>query len=343
MRTSSSWILSLCVLGACASPKLAPDYYTSSDRGLGLAPSATANPEASPAMSAAPQGQDYSVAAMFHQRHGEFMQSMRPFRPSLNFEYESRNNNDIKGETGHYDLTRFRADGVLELEVDPDTQILLGGRYEQRDYRLQNGMQGGSKDKVFEIGANIGARHFFTDDLEITAMFRPGVYSDVDGPLHHEDWNWYGDVIGTFRASDSVYAKLGVEASGVFEDVPVYPVAGVAWLISESWRIDVLLPRMVEFSWMPTASMIFSGGVDLWGEQYQVRSPVNTGKQDFEWTLQEFKLYARGQYRMSDNFSLMGRVGTTLAGDHKFRGTNGIANGTLEPAFFFELGAGINF
>ena len=49
--------------------------------------------------------------------------------------------------------------------------------------------------------------------------------------------------------------------------------------------------------------------------------------------------YFGGRYRMTDNASIFARVGSTLGGDYKLNGTTGTADGTLDPAAFFEIGS----
>ncbi len=306
--------------------------------------------DASPAPRIAiPQGQpgqrDYSPGALFMDRHGGFLTQSKRYEPKFSARYALLADTQISDEVGSFDLQEIRVKGDIPIAVDPDNYISIGGEFRRRDYDLTNNVSGVSDDDVFVLGLRIGAGVFVTDDTLLEAMFRPGLYSDLDGTLTTKDWQWFGHALATFRVRDDFFLKVGAEVAETFADIGVYPLAGFAWVLSDQWRMDMLLPQRLELSWSPNAGATNLGvGVYLEGDQYRLRGPASQGSRRFDWQTQEVTASFSLHQRFSDYFSVFGEVGSVLAGDYKLRGTtNQRFDGSLEPTFFFNAGIGIDF
>jgi hypothetical protein len=282
----------------------------------------------------------YSVAALFNQAHGEFMQKGFQFRNNLRVSYGYQLETGVSGNGDEMQFDDASAEAFMPFTVDPDMMLILGARYDQRRYDFNSSRPRTTDETVYEAALHVGFGRFFTEDLYVEAMFRPGVYTDFDGTLHSEDWRFYGDVIATYRFDAGFYGKVGGVYDGTFSDSPGYPVLGFGLVLSDTFRMDLLAPKYVELSWIPDASWIVKGGLSLDGERYSLRPPKGALVDDryTVWT-QEFELYLDATMRVNDNLSFYGRGGLTLTGDYDW----GAFSGAIDPAPFFEVGVGLNF
>lgn len=288
---------------------------------------------------------DYSPGALFMDRHGGFLTQSKRYEPKIWARYALMANAQVADEVGSFDLQEVRARADVPIALDPDDYITIGGEFRRREYDVTNNVAGVTDDDVYSIGLRIGAGVFVTDDTLLEAMLRPGVYSDLDGTLTSRDWQWFGNALATFRVRDDLFLKGGVDVSETFADFGVVPLAGLAWVVSDQWRLDLLLPHRAEISWSPNAGATnVSAGVYIEGDQYRLRSPANQALRRYEWQTQEITASVSLHQRFTDYFSVFGELGSTLAGDYKLRGTtNQRFDGALEPTFFFNAGIGIDF
>lgn len=329
-------------LGACA-----PYPYDYSGESTSSADRSASSASASRAPQSPTTGgefQDYSVSGMFHGRHGSFMQNHKAFREDLRVSYYGMFESAIKGEPGHFDVTELSLDFAHDFPVDPDTFVTLGAEGGNRRYDFSPTVPVDDRhEDVGWAGLRVGVGHFLSEDFLVSGLFEPGLYSDFEGTLTSDDWQFYGDVLGTWRAADSFYLKIGAYVSNDFEDAEVLPLFGVSWMPHEQWRLEVLLPRKAELSWLPTAATILAGGVEIEGDEFALRAPASLAKQRTTVEIQEIRLYGGLTYRFDDMFSVFARTGAVLAGDHEWGATTGNTEGTLEPTFFLEGGLGIEF
>jgi len=284
---------------------------------------------------------DYSPGALYAERHGGFLTRAKRYEPKVFARYTLMADAQLQSEAGSFDMQEVRARGDIPIILDPDSYLSVGGEFRQRKYDLSHNVVGARDEDVYVLGARIGAGMFVNDDLLLEAMFRPGVYSDLDGTLTSADWHWFGHVLGTYRLRDDLYLKGGVAVSEDFADVDVIPLAGLALTIHDQWRIDILLPHRAEISWSPNAeATIVRAGIYLEGDQYRVRTAGNR----FDWQTQEITVAAGLVQRMNDYVSVFGEIGSAIAGDYKLRdGSSQRFDGSLEPTFYFNVGVGFDF
>lgn len=311
--------------------------------GCATTPRSTLSPADSAAATVATVPQDYSPESMYTSEHGDFIAKMDRFRPDFKAQFKLLPDGSLDGEPGDFDMTNFLVDGRTSLILDPDGTFLVGGRAERRYYNF-NSMRGLQDETLASFGLDLGWGHFFDDDTYGYASFRPGVYSDFDGSLKGGDWQFMGDLHAVYRYQDNLFFRGGLRASRDFEKLPVFPVAGLSWLMTEDWRLDMLLPVNIEVSYAPeTATTVFTGlGID--GDEYYVRSPSSTGKIARHWNIQEITAYFGAEHRLSDNLSIHGRAAFVVGGDYKLINAFGApVEGQLDPGVTFELGAGWTF
>lgn len=300
------------------------------------------------------QDTDYTFTSMYLNAHAEFQHKARPylglnkadpFNTNLKVGFRFQAQTEVSGESGDLEYQEYSLNTLYPIPVDRDVALLVGGNYEVRAYDFDGTFAGATQDdRYHRIDLQMGATWFIDDELAVTGLFSPGVYSDLDGTLNHDDWYFFGSVLGTFKASDEMFYKIGVATDETFDDVPVYPLLGLSYLMSKDWRIDVLLPRSATVSWEAASTTTVSTGIELEGAAYNIRSTPGTGKTQFENRVQEIRLFMGVDHQFTDQFSVFGRFGTLLGGDYDIRaGGPRITDGTIEPALFFDLGVGIKF
>lgn len=288
---------------------------------------------------------DYSPSGLFAERHGSFLTKAKRYEPRLMARYSLMPNGQLTSEPGSFDLQEVRVRGDAPIVLDPGNYLTLGGEFRTRQYNVSRNVLGAFDEDVYVLGLRLGAGVFVNEDFLLEGMFRPGIYSDLDGTLTSDDWQWFGHAMGTFRVRDDVFLKAGLAVSEDFADVGLIPLAGVSWLIGDQWRVDILLPHRAEVSWSPNsgATTIALGGY-LEGDQYFVRGPATGGKRRAKWQTQEITVAATLIHRLNDYISVFGSAGSAIAGDYKFRdGTSQRFDGSLEPTAFFNVGVGFDF
>ncbi|MHC4813879.1 MAG: DUF6268 family outer membrane beta-barrel protein [Planctomycetota bacterium] len=303
-----------------------------------------------------PQDTDYSLRALYLNAHSEFQHQAQPYRfhhkadpftRSVRASFLYQGQTEVNGESGDLEWPQYGVNALIPIPVDQDVALLVGGDFEVRDYDFSTGIAGATQDdRYYKIDLQFGATWFVQEDLSITGLFSPGIYSDLDDSPDHDDWFLEGSALATFKSSDDLFFKVGVAADETFDDIPVYPLLGLSYLLTEDWRIDVLLPWGATVGWLVNDQTTFSVGVELEGDAYNIRSSKATGKIETENRVQEIRLFLEIDHRFTEQLSAFGRFGTLLGGDYDIRtglpaGTD--TDGQIEPALYFEAGLGWSF
>ena len=289
-------------------------------------------------------GDSYSVTGMFHELHGEFLQNAFRFSQDLRLSYRYQADTELSGETGDFSWQQVAAVGRFATPLDPDMVLITGMQLGAREYDFEP-ETGLPDDELHEVAAAIGLGRFFSEDLYVEAVFRPGLYTDFSGTLTGDAWKFYADVLGTYRFDAGFFGHFGVAYDGTFDDMPVYPMLGFGLMIGEEFRLDLLAPRYFEFSWLPDPAWILKVGLAVDGNEFRVRSRSDDpgGRQAFDVRVQEVDLYLDGTYRLDDRISIFGRVGSTLTGDYDWNYPGNRYDGSSDPTMFLEAGIGFDF
>ncbi|MCA8956155.1 MAG: hypothetical protein KDC87_08775 [Planctomycetes bacterium] len=359
--------LGLLALGACSIP--APDATiartpavgTDTPPSIGTPEDPTSSGAVTPATAGAagtswrsagfgaPPAQ-YTPQELFSKNHGDFMLRHEPWRPKVQGSLFDMRNAELHNRTGDFDLQHAKVNAHDRWVVDPNTYLHGGAQFEHRKYVFNTPPNQGAHDEsLYRTSLTLGFGHFLETDIGKVLLevdFDPGIYSDFSGTLNHADWQFFGQAVGTWQYQDNVFVKAGIEVSKLFRDLDAYPVAGGAWVIDNTWRIDVLLPRYAKVQYTVDENLSVDFGFDLQGAEYSIRAPDGTSRRV---NVQELLMSLRGQYRFTKNISAYGRIGTPLLGDYHFR-SNRIApvsgrsySGTLQPQLFLEVGVGWDF
>jgi hypothetical protein len=356
-------ILAACLLSAAAAAQ-APAFEDNRIRGWDPSNNSGGAPPAGAGLTdrigrptlADPQGtqdpQDYSLRGMFLDSHREFMDRRERYDPQLEIGARIAPKQRIDNEPGSFDWLGYDVDLESPFVVSPDGYLLFGAYYYGRRYVFSDdaGTQGNATgladENLTAAGLKIGFGVFLDENWFFEVQSEPGVWTDADGGLHSEDFDFPSYALFTVRTMDNFFFKFGVRYNQIFEDAAWLPYLGFGWEIAEGFRLDVLAPETIEFSWWPNSSTGVLFGGEVTGAEYHVRTSEAAGKERDDLRVQEVIVYAGLMQRFNDSFSLSVRAGAIVAGDYELTtGASGFnpAEGSLDPAFYGDIYLGFDF
>jgi hypothetical protein len=304
----------------------------------------------------APEGDDYSLHSLFQQNHGDFMNRRERFTPQFELRASVLPNQRIRHEPGHFDMLGYGLDLDAPILVSTDGYLKFGTYAHGRQYNFSSqfgtrGNTGGiGDDSVFAVGVKLGFGVFLGDNVLLEAESAPGAWSDLDGDLHHEDFDYPSHVLLTLRATESLFFKIGARYNQVFEDAPYLPLLGISVEIVDGFRVDLLAPEHLEFSFWPSAGTGILLGAEVTGAEYHVRTSLagqeNSAPGRDNLRVQEVVAYLGLLQRLNDFTSFTLRAGAVVAGDYDLiSGANGFNNveGSLSGGLFADVSFGVNF
>lgn len=276
-----------------------------------------------------------SIPGQLFKIHGRFLKGAFLFEPPVRLSCLIQPETRVARVPGSFDLTYGELKASLRIPVRPDLLALCEIDTGMRSFDSGPdfpGLEG--SDDLYRLAMNVGALAFLSDDVLLAAVFTPGIYSDLDGTLQEGDWRFIGSIFATIRSSPHLYFKLGFAASDDF----AYPLAGLAWLIGDRWRLDVFVPNLIELSFFPSNAASLVLGVDLDGGEFRWHSPAATGRMVFDVDIREVRLFVGGSYAATDKLRFWVKLGCSCAGRYEFKTTQGRFEGQQEPAFFAQIG-----
>jgi hypothetical protein len=294
---------------------------------------------------------DYSLYGQFRLHHGEFMDLRERFRPQIDIRGRLFPNQRIDDEPGSFDQYGYELDAKIPVFISTEAYLTFGGYYLGRRYvtSSQFGTAGNASgigdETLVGAGATLGFGVFLEDNWLFEAETRPGVWSDLDDTLHHEDFDFPSSAMFTFRPMDNFFFKFGARYNQVYEDAPWLPLVGFSWEVVEGFRIDILAPEHAELSWWPSSSFGVLFGAEVTGAEYHVHTSEAVNQRD-DLRVQEAVGYLGLVSRMNDHASFMARAGIVVAGDYDLTtGATGFnrSEGALDQGFFAEVSFGLSF
>ncbi len=299
------------------------------------------------------QDGNYTIFELFRLHHGEFMDRRERYTPQIDLRARILKNASIDHEPGSFDMLGYDFDMKIPAFISTESYLTFGAYYQGRRYVTSNefGSAGNAPGNTFGdetlVGAGgvLGLGVFLDNNWLLEAETRPGVWSDLDDTLHHEDVDFPSMAQFTFRATDSFFFKFGARYNQVYADAPWLPILGFSWEVVEGFRVDILAPESIELSFWPSSSTGILLGANVTGAEYGVHTSEAINQRD-ELRVQEVVTYLGLVSRMNDHVSFMARGGMVVAGDYDLtNGTTGFdrAEGALSPGFFGEISFGITF
>jgi len=283
-----------------------------------------------------------TAKARFLAAHGDFAEKARRFTPMIELSALHLPEGKVHKEPGEFELTHYKLEALIPIPMGRDTFLLAGAHFGARNYDF-SGVSGAEDDVLYSAGLRVGAGHFINDDFVIQAYWQPSLYSDLDESLNSEDWKlWYGAALATYRCRDNLFLKVGVLLTDA-QDTGAIPLAGVCWTFHPQWRLDILLPRHAEVSWSLSRPLNLQVGLESESEEFHVRTGTPQGTRETDVHVQDIRAYLGASYRFTDMLSTFAKVGSPVAGDYKWRDGGAKYDGTLELAFFAQMGLGLTF
>jgi hypothetical protein len=309
-------------------------------------PSTVTSANGNPPVASSPNRPPVPARRLFTRAHIDFVAKSERFKPMLEASVTSMPDTRVRSEPGHFDLRQLKADALVPIPLDQDTFLLLGFSAGSRDYNFDD-VPGAGNDTLYHLGLRIGGGRYVTENLVLRGYWQPSLNADLDDGLSSDDFNpWLGDALAIYRTGENVFIKAGLIFTDAFNSV-VVPAGGVSWIFAPDWRLDALLPRNTEISFMPNANWQFHGGVELEGldeGKYRVTTSTPAGKEQHEVRVQEARAFLGAIYRFNLNLSSFIKAGAAVGGDYDWDFTGGFDyNGSLEPSPFVQAGLGWYF
>ncbi|MGC3970469.1 MAG: DUF6268 family outer membrane beta-barrel protein [Pirellulales bacterium] len=354
---SARVVLGACLVAATAAAQAPASSSFAATRGQGSFERAPTGGELdlrSPNPEVLQQGQDpelYTLRGMFRANHGQFMDRRERLRPDITLRASLIPNERIVGEPGTFDLFGYDFDGAVKALVSPEGYLTFGGYYLGRHYTTSSafgtkGNVGGIGDETLVgAGVRIGFGAFLDDNWLFEAETRPGVWSDLDDTLHHQDFDFPSSAMFTYRAIDNFFFKFGARYNQVYEDAPWLPILGFSWEVVDGFRLDILAPESVEMSFWPNHQLGILFGAEVNGAEYHVHT-AEALNQRANLRVQEATAYLGLMTVPNDNISFLFRAGIVIAGDYDLTtGAAGFnrAEGALDQALFLDASFGLRF
>lgn len=250
----------------------------------------------------------------------------------------------LHNEPGEFDLLQWTLDATVPLPLSRDDFLVAGALAGTRDYDF-TGVPTLADERLHRYALRLGAGAFVDDDLVVQGYWQPGVWSDLDGTLHTEDWRlWYGRALAIWRAAPDVFWKAGFILTDAV-DTGALPLLGVTWHLGAQWRLEVLLPRDLKLVWWPDPAWALSAGLRIEADEYHIRGPEELGTPEHDVHVQEVYAFLGAEHLLTDSLSLFVRAGTSVAGNYDWSYGGGLPDydNTLEPALFATAGLGFRF
>jgi hypothetical protein len=299
----------------------------------------------------------YTMRTIFRQNFGDFMDRRERFNPQLELRAKGMPNGRIKDENGSFDMLGYEFDLDLPMLVSTDGYLIFGAYYNSRRYQTTNsfGARNNSTNNTLQDTRNFGNETlvaagfkfgfgvFLDSNILFEMQTNPGVWSDLDDTLHHEDFDFPSHALFTIRAVDPFFFKIGARYNQVYEDAPWLPMLGFSWEIVEGFRLDLLAPESVEMSFWPAAGTGILFGCNVTGGEYHVHTRERVNERA-DVRVQEVIAYLGLLQRLTDNVNFAAKAGLVVAGDYSLttgeRGFDAV-DGPLDQGFWAEFSMGV--
>ncbi|MBL8756667.1 MAG: hypothetical protein JNK15_25450, partial [Planctomycetes bacterium] len=230
-NTTARVVLGACLLAAAAAAQapassfgFTPRLHGDLDRELATEPGRLAFD----ASRQDPQGPDYTLYGLFRQNHGEFMDNRERFAPQIDLRARILPNARVQHEPGSFDMLGYDFDAKFPVLVSTDAYLTFGAYYLGRRYVTSSafgtaGNTAGNNmgdETLVGTGGVLGFGVFLADNVLYEMETRPGVWSDMNDTLHHEDFDFPSSAQFTFRTMENFFFKIGARYNQVYEDAP---------------------------------------------------------------------------------------------------------------------------
>lgn len=286
-----------------------------------------------------------NLSKTFSAAHRDFFHLYSPQETDFKFQYMYNPENKEDGGPGKYDLNNVYAYLELPLLMSKDSFLRVAIDYEMGMYDfspVNEAPTSTAKDVLHKAAFGFGMGHFFSDNFFLTAMAKPGLYSDFDNDVEMDDIQLHGQARLVYRINPGTELLIGADSSETFEDVSLFPLVGFR-AISEDGQLHLSLTAPIEarVAWYFNPRTQIYGLFSISGARYNADSGPTNIELDIQTHNQ--KLSTGAIYWIGNNISLGLEGGFFIGNEFKFKALNaGQFSGDMDPSAFLALNFGLS-
>jgi hypothetical protein len=164
------------------------------------------------------------------------------------------------GSTNFGNITEINSSASFVLSAQVRDTILLRLGVEWQRYSFDPEATAPVPSSVQGLDLAIGADLQVAPALLLRIEAHPGIYSEFRN-VSWQDFNVPFEVVGTYFVSSDLLFIGGVYVD-VDSDLPVFPVVGIHWKVSDKWVIEGIAPRP-QLQYLLSDSVTLYAGADL--------------------------------------------------------------------------------
>lgn len=155
---------------------------------------------------------------------------------------------------GRLALEQETVSAELPIPISRDFFLRFSPEYDARFYKFSNveilGQRPG-RVTYHRAVVGVGAGYFANDNLFLTGKFDPALMSDLDGPIDHEDVQYFGQGLVVYQFSELAQIVAGVLSDDLFQGTEVYPVAALRLRSADRrWHLKLTPPVDARLGYM---------------------------------------------------------------------------------------------
>ncbi len=173
-------------------------------------------------------------------------ESGSPSQSALSYDIDGENSFFGSGDAnagghdvGHITEISSSADFVLSAQIRDTVLLRLGVEWQR--YSFDPSLRAAIPDSVQGLDLAIGADLQVSPAVLLRIEAHPGIYSEFRD-FTWQDFNVPFEIVGTYFVSSRLLIVGGIHVD-LNSDIPVFPVIGVHWKVSDKWVIEGIAPR----------------------------------------------------------------------------------------------------
>ncbi|MCC6953304.1 MAG: hypothetical protein IT290_04235 [Deltaproteobacteria bacterium] len=212
----------------------------------------------------------------FLKEHHGFFHLLRGGEPDLKLSAMYQPENDEEAGPGSYDLLDMSAGLEVPIPLQESLYLRAGFDYDARSYEFNSTSRRvvpGLNDTWHKISLTAGAGLFLGDDLLITGVARPGIYTDLEEMTDEDAMRLFGEGMLVYRINPGTQILAGAAYDEIYDDTPLYPLIGLR-LMSEEGDLNVTLtfPREARIGVHISTDAEVYGGLWITGDEYRLHA-----------------------------------------------------------------------
>jgi hypothetical protein len=164
------------------------------------------------------------------------------------------------GSTNFGNISEISSSASFVLSAQVRDTVLLRLGVEWQRYSFDPESRSPVPDSLQGLDLAIGADLQVSPAVLLRVEAHPGIYSEFSG-VSWQDFNVPFEVAATYFVSSDLLLIAGIYVD-VNSDLPVFPVVGVHWKLSDKWLIEGIAPRP-QIQYLLTDNVTLFAGADL--------------------------------------------------------------------------------